>query len=791
MPGDTLYVKNLQIESNISASGNGFSSTGYGNLSYDGTVILGTGGVGNWTKDGTSIYYDGENVGIQNTNPQHALSLGSSAQINFEDKINISSTDATKPIAIGNHAGRTNQGVSSIAIGEFAGYQNQKSNAIAIGNHAGRNSQSSNSIAIGDRAGYFNMGDNAICIGPVTDVAYNYSLCISTNGDVGVGSENSIIINAKTDHIESSNPGFYVSPIRTVTDFADGILTYRSDSEVVKTSNLTISGLVGIQNTNPQYALTIGSPANVYVDTSTRSLVFGNLPITDDGTIYSNPNTVIKKDLIQFNDESRNFKFSNIEFTVHYSTGIVHTTNSLTLTTSNTFYFKTNGFLPDAGSTPSSVYTLRISPNQLTVPTGQLLIGHSSPISSTKTGRIDIRTNDSDFEDAHVSNGSTYKTLYPAMMISTNTYGNGLRWSIGINVDNTAILFDSEPAAITSNCMYFIPGGSGSNNQTKSSSGNYFEQGGYIKIFDSDGTFYGGNQMNFTGQHRCKSENMDLYSNTYIGYIVGSNGTYSMIGSSVKTTSNNIHINECLPYVSLTDTEKQSNVFGVISNIEDKNSGSRQMIYGVWGSVIPKPKGDTRVIVNSLGEGAIWVSNVNGPLKNGDYITTSSIPGLGMKQNENQLMNYTVAKITMDCDFNPVEEPIMVARTQTVEVKNEKYETNTYTVTETRTVFDPDTGHWIQKKETITKSEREQVFEEVDLYNEQGEIIGKHTVPVYETGTKQENVLDENGQLVFDDSGQTQPAYLIKYVSSDGTILDSEQPGCYKMAFVGCTYHCG
>ena len=81
MPGDTLYVRNLQIESNTSASGNGFSSTGYGNLSYDGTEILGTGGVGNWTKDGTSIYYDGGNVGIQNTNPQHALSIGSPSNV--------------------------------------------------------------------------------------------------------------------------------------------------------------------------------------------------------------------------------------------------------------------------------------------------------------------------------------------------------------------------------------------------------------------------------------------------------------------------------------------------------------------------------------------------------------------------------------------------------------------------------------------------------------------------------------------------------------------------------------
>ena len=38
---------------------------------------------------------------------------------------------------------------------------------------------------------------------------------------------------------------------------------------------------------------------------------------------------------------------------------------------------------------------------------------------------------------------------------------------------------------------------------------------------------------------------------------------------------------------------------------------------------------------------------------------------------------------------------------------------------------------WVQKEITETVSER--VYEEVDLYNEDDEIIGKHTVPVMES----------------------------------------------------------
>ena len=62
--------------------------------------------------------------------------------------------------------------------------------------------------------------------------------------------------------------------------------------------------------------------------------------------------------------------------------------------------------------------------------------------------------------------------------------------------------------------------------------------------------------------------------------------------------------------------------------------------------------------LNSVGEGAIWVTNINGPLESGDYITTSNVAGYGMKQESDSLKNYTVAKITMDCDFSPVTQPI-------------------------------------------------------------------------------------------------------------------------------------
>jgi hypothetical protein len=57
------------------------------------------------------------------------------------------------------------------------------------------------------------------------------------------------------------------------------------------------------------------------------------------------------------------------------------------------------------------------------------------------------------------------------------------------------------------------------------------------------------------------------------------------------------------------------------------------------------------MIVNSVEEGGIWVCNSNGNIENGDYITSSDYIGYGEKQDDDILHNYTVAKATIECNF--------------------------------------------------------------------------------------------------------------------------------------------
>tara|TARA_Y100001963_G_scaffold159928_1_gene266245 strand:- start:792 stop:4100 length:3309 start_codon:yes stop_codon:yes gene_type:complete len=156
--------------------------------------------------------------------------------------------------------------------------------------------------------------------------------------------------------------------------------------------------------------------------------------------------------------------------------------------------------------------------------------------------------------------------------------------------------------------------------------------------------------ITFTGQHLSKPNNGNTedYADK-IGYIVISSGDYLNVNGNVIDTK--VTINEAVPKVDLSNKEKDKRVFGVISEAEDPNNLNREFKSGVWNSVVNK-NDDNRLWINSLGEGAIMVSDYSGNLENGDYITTSPIEGIGMKQDDDLLHNYTVAKITQDCDFS-------------------------------------------------------------------------------------------------------------------------------------------
>jgi hypothetical protein len=174
--------------------------------------------------------------------------------------------------------------------------------------------------------------------------------------------------------------------------------------------------------------------------------------------------------------------------------------------------------------------------------------------------------------------------------------------------------------------------------------------------------------QNFTGQHRTFIKDVPFSQASDLeGLIVSSDqNKYIKMSGGIEAGSNAITTNESLPIVSLSTTTNDKKCFGVISASEDPEE--RSDAFGSFVTPYEKEKGDTRVYINSVGEGAIWVSNIGGNLEAGDYITTSNVAGYGQKQTDDVLHNYTVAKITMDCDFNPATQPVQqILRSNVVE----------------------------------------------------------------------------------------------------------------------------
>jgi len=237
-----------------------------------------------------------------------------------------------------------------------------------------------------------------------------------------------------------------------------------------------------------------------------------------------------------------------------------------------------------------------------------------------------------------------------------------------------------------------------------------------------------------------------------------------------------ITINESLPLVSLSTKANDKKCFGVLSTTEDPET--RKEVYGNFASSMEKEEGDTRVYVNSVGEGAVWVTNINGTLESGDYITTSNVAGYGMKQNDDILHNYTVAKILMDCDFNPVTQPKRIIKKEPkmvdywiqygdVKISEEEYNT----LPDSQRKITDDVHYRIDQMEVVKEDPEKDGF-------------------VYEQREDTVNVLDEHGQFQWEDSGETEKAYNIRYLDADGVETD-EANAVHKAAFVGCTYHCG
>ena len=93
----------------------------------------------------------------------------------------------------------------------------------------------------------------------------------------------------------------------------------------------------------------------------------------------------------------------------------------------------------------------------------------------------------------------------------------------------------------------------------------------------------------------------------------------------------------------------------VKEKVRKKKSGGNEKSLDEWRTT------HDLVRINSIGEGGINVCGENGDIYPGDLIVTSNTPGKGMKQADDVVRNYTVAKARGLATFKNPNDTQMVA----------------------------------------------------------------------------------------------------------------------------------
>lgn len=166
--------------------------------------------------------------------------------------------------------------------------------------------------------------------------------------------------------------------------------------------------------------------------------------------------------------------------------------------------------------------------------------------------------------------------------------------------------------------------------------------------------FYAGgagtNYASFTGSHEVKLA-PGFQKDIKKGLVV------SLTGKVEKRKDKNgiVSISSTLPTVKLSNKPRDSAVLGVLTS-------ETSLPQNHWYKI---KDGERFGMVNALGEGRVLVTNINGEIQTGDYITTSNIPGYGQKQGDDLLHSYTLGKAIETFNWDKV--------TKTIEFNGKEY----------------------------------------------------------------------------------------------------------------------
>lgn len=604
-------------------------------------------------------------------------------------------------------------GYRNVFLGALAGEQNARGdNNVLIGTEAGRYiTTGRGNILVGSRAGLSNNGNFNVHIGYLNTVqSFETSYCnltigydsiINGNNNIffgnksSISSTNSIVLgnttinlgnnnivvgnrirnqasnvliinnrhNSNTNNVELAN---YSDNYMNINDYIIAntsnnvnTLTIKNDYVEIRSSNMALFIATGVsfQTQTGRFSL----DSNVFLETFgtyatqlllTSNVYLGSSNIRELYLTASNSRVLINSNIITLSNTWGKLSINSNVIVIGDTSGISSNSsiilqgsnNVMTLCNGNAYFdsklqvarnamFMSNVFLNsntilthDGNISLSNNYVYRIGGSGETHFTQNVCFSNSYP-----NGVMTFCNVPQGFKNWENVSDNERQEFYGSTIIQKNLFVGGMIYSSGINSGNRLVL------------------SSGDNqwNQYVSVTSN---MNPYLVFESSTGTIlrFGDNfqpeQLNFTGKHRCFLQNQ--WEGSLIGKIVSATGNYMNLDSK-----NEISIDESIPIIELCTMSKDKRAFGVISDIEQA-SQQRCFRVGHLEMLMKKRVDDIRVIVNSVGEGGIWVCNASGNFHNGDLITCSDVPGFGMRQDDDIIHSYTVAKITCDCDFN-------------------------------------------------------------------------------------------------------------------------------------------
>ena len=268
-------------------------------------------------------------------------------------------------------------------------------------------------------------------------------------------------------------------------------------------------------------------------------------------------------------------------------------------------------------------------------------------------------------------------------------------------------------------------------------------------------------------------------------------------------------------------------------NIQLANTENDKAVHGVI-SDINTDTDNYEILIEHIGMGNVWVLNTGSNIEVGDYITTSNITGYGMLQDSTFFMNHTIGKSTIDCDFTvqttPIKQKIRRLQDKTHWIKTARLVqcsfmaysnlSNDTRATEIETYYntyenllqvsnvEQDAMQYIiDNEQPYEIAESEMNFEKYS--NTYAVNTPFHTGPQtrtnyyrkrisklenelegYEPIVEQEmmDVLDDNGQVQWEDTGDTRPLYDLRYLTIDGSITDQSN-AVYTASLVPISLH--